>query len=296
MRVDQTVLHHSPPIGRTDPVAVVAEGLEGVVAHGGVAGDGLHDPDLSCSHVEGEVLVVGRGAGEDQEDGVAQQTDAVLHTHDHLLPHPLGYQVVAQDDHDGPRYEPDREESEKWIIKSALTTNIQIINYTEGLTDLLWVMFECEEVSVDKHQVPNQPQDDQAVTEAGLVKVENLPGVEEELLHEEERHVHDGVAADEDGELDAGGGPQPGPGDGVALGQQEEQQEEADLGRGLQDPPGQFGRGRTVAVHPVAHVGEGGEGEAGVVEQHGEPEELEGGVQQLSLLLRTKQLYLMEQN
>ena len=79
-------------------------------------------------------------------------------------------------------------------------------------------MFESEEVSVDKHQPAHQFQDDQAVTEAGLVQVENLAGVEEELLHEEERHVHDGVAADEDGQLDAGGRPQPGPGHGVALG------------------------------------------------------------------------------
>ena len=54
----QTDNGDSPSIGRTDSVAVVAEGLQRVVAHRGVAGDGLHDPNLSRPHVEGKVLVV----------------------------------------------------------------------------------------------------------------------------------------------------------------------------------------------------------------------------------------------
>ena len=145
-------------------------------------------------------------------------------------------------------------------------------------------MFECEEVSVDEHQPADHPQHHQPVAEAGLVQVEHLAGVEEELLHEKERHVHDGVAADEDGELDAGGCPELGPGDCVALGQEEQQQEETDLSSGAQHSPGQLGGGRAVAVHPVAHVGEGGEDEAGGVEEDGEPEEFEGGVQELSVL------------
>lgn len=68
-------------------------------------------------------------------------------------------------------------------------------------------MLQCEEVSVDKHQPAHHPQHDQPVPEAGLVQVEHLAGVEEELLHEKECDVHDGVAADEDRELDAGGRP-----------------------------------------------------------------------------------------
>ena len=35
-----------PAVGRTDAVAVMAEAVQRVVAHGGVAGDGLHDADL----------------------------------------------------------------------------------------------------------------------------------------------------------------------------------------------------------------------------------------------------------
>ena len=54
-----------------------------------VCGAHLHDADLCGAHVIGEVLVVGGGPGEDEEDGVAEQRHAVLHPHHHLLPHPL---------------------------------------------------------------------------------------------------------------------------------------------------------------------------------------------------------------
>ena len=47
-----------PAVGRTDAVAVMAEAVQRVVAHGGVAGDGLHDADLGRPHVVREVLVV----------------------------------------------------------------------------------------------------------------------------------------------------------------------------------------------------------------------------------------------
>ena len=115
---------------------MVAEGLQRVVADGGVAGDCLHDSYLCRPHVEREVLVVsGRSARascsqsadcvsslpcEQEEDGVSQESHAVLHTDYHLLPHPLGYQVVAEHDHHGPGHEPDGEERQKGIIKPAL--------------------------------------------------------------------------------------------------------------------------------------------------------------------------------
>ena len=51
-----------------------------MVTHGGVAGDGLHDANLGGPHVVGEVLVVGGGSGEGQEEGVADEGDTVLHT------------------------------------------------------------------------------------------------------------------------------------------------------------------------------------------------------------------------
>ena len=95
--------------------------------------------------------------------------------------------------------------------------------------DLLWVVLQGEEVRVDKHEPADHPQYEQPVPECGLVQIENLAGVEEELLHKKEGDEHDGVGADEDGEFDAGGCPELGPGHGVSLGQEEEEQEEADL-------------------------------------------------------------------
>ena len=42
----------------------MSERLQGVVAHSGVAGDRLQDPDLCGPHVIREVFVVRRGPGE----------------------------------------------------------------------------------------------------------------------------------------------------------------------------------------------------------------------------------------
>ena len=115
-----------------------------MVPYGGVTGYGLHDPNLSRPHVEREVLVMSRGPdishyyrapdgrededirlpGEDEEDGVADQSHAVLHADYHLLPHPLGHQIVAQQDHHWPGNEPDGEESQEGIIESTLKFNI----------------------------------------------------------------------------------------------------------------------------------------------------------------------------
>ena len=52
---------------------------------------------------------------------MAHQGDAVLHADDDLLPDPLGYQVVAEHDHDGARHEPDGEEGEEGIVEPALS-------------------------------------------------------------------------------------------------------------------------------------------------------------------------------
>ena len=81
-----------------------------MVAHCGVAGYGLHDANLSGSHMVGEVLVVGRGSGQGKEDSVAEEGNTVLHTDHHLLPHPLGNQVVTQDDHSRASNKPEGEE------------------------------------------------------------------------------------------------------------------------------------------------------------------------------------------
>lgn len=51
---------------------------------------------------------------------MTHQGHAVLHADDDLLPHPLGYQIVAEHDDDGPRHEPDGEEGEEWIVEAAL--------------------------------------------------------------------------------------------------------------------------------------------------------------------------------
>ena len=133
---------------------------------------------------------------------------------------------------------------------------------------LLWIVLQGEEDSIDEDEPAHHAQDDQAVAKRRLVEIQNLARVEVELLHEEERHVHDDVAADEDGELDAAGLPELGPGDRVALGQEDQQQQEDDLPGGLQHAPRQLGRGRPVPVHAVGEVGECGEGEAASVEQH----------------------------
>ena len=46
--------------------------------------------------------------------------DTVLHADDHLLPDPLGDQVVAEEDHGGASYEPDGEEERELVVKAAL--------------------------------------------------------------------------------------------------------------------------------------------------------------------------------
>ena len=101
------------------------ERLQGVVADGGVAGDGLHDPDLRGPHVVGEVLVVGAGSGQKQEHRVTKEGDAVLHADHHLLPHPLGDQVVAQHDDGRAHDEPDREQGGERVVETSLKFYIQ---------------------------------------------------------------------------------------------------------------------------------------------------------------------------
>ena len=92
-----------------------------MVADRCVAGDGLHDADLGGAHVVGEVLVVGGGSGQREEDGVAEEGDAVLHADHHLLPDPLGDQIVAEDDHGGSGNEPESEKQEEWIVEATLS-------------------------------------------------------------------------------------------------------------------------------------------------------------------------------
>ena len=53
-----------PSVCWANAVSMVPERLQGVVAHGGVAGDCLQDPDLRGPHVIREVFVVCRGPGE----------------------------------------------------------------------------------------------------------------------------------------------------------------------------------------------------------------------------------------
>ena len=101
--------------------------LQGVVAHRGVTGDGLHDPNLSGSHVVGKVLVVGVGSGQEQEDCMTQEGDAMLHTHHHLLPHPLGDQVVAEDDDGRPNDEPDRKQGGEGVVETGLKTKYSVM-------------------------------------------------------------------------------------------------------------------------------------------------------------------------
>ena len=68
----------------------------------------------------GEVLVVCGGAREQEEGGVSEQRHAVLHADDHLLPHPLGHQAVAQQDHGRARHKPHREEQRELVVEPAL--------------------------------------------------------------------------------------------------------------------------------------------------------------------------------
>ena len=78
-------------------------------------------------------------------------------------------------------------------------------------------MLKSKEDCIHEHQPPDHPNNDEAVAEGWLVKVEHLAGVKVQLLHEEEGHVHDDVGADEDGQLDAARLPQLGSGDSVSL-------------------------------------------------------------------------------
>lgn len=132
-------------------------------------------------------------------------------------------------------------------------------------------MFKCKESGVNEHQPAQYSEHDETVAKCWLVQVENLTGVEVELLGEEQGDVDDDVAADEDGQLDAALLSQLGPGHRVALGQQDQQQQEADLGCSLQNSSCQFGWRRSVSVHPVGEVGEGGQSQTSCVEKNWEP-------------------------
>ena len=52
-----------PSVGWTDAISVVPKGLQCVVTDGGVAGDGLQDPDLRRPHVIRKVFVMRRRPG-----------------------------------------------------------------------------------------------------------------------------------------------------------------------------------------------------------------------------------------
>ena len=51
------------------------------------------------------------------------ESDTVLHADDHLLPDPLSDQVVAEEDHGGPRHEPDCEEQRELVVEATLEKN-----------------------------------------------------------------------------------------------------------------------------------------------------------------------------
>ena len=99
---------------------MMSKRLQCMVANCGVAGYGLHDANLSGPHMVREVLVVGRGSGEGEEERVAEEGDTVLHAHHHLLSHPLSYQVVSQDDHSRASNKPEGEKQEEGIVETTL--------------------------------------------------------------------------------------------------------------------------------------------------------------------------------
>ena len=49
-----------------------------------VGGHCLHNPDLSCAHVIGEVVVVCTGSREHEKNGMAQEGDEVFDRHYNL--------------------------------------------------------------------------------------------------------------------------------------------------------------------------------------------------------------------
>ena len=68
----------------------------------------------------GEILVVRGWPRENEEDCMTHQSHAVLHPAHHLLPHPLGYQVVPQHDDGRTSHKPQGVETEERIVESTL--------------------------------------------------------------------------------------------------------------------------------------------------------------------------------
>ena len=78
-------------------------------------------------------------------------------------------------------------------------------------------MLESKEDCIDEYQPSDHAKYHETIAKGRLIEVEDLAGVEVELLHEEEGDVHDDVGADEDGQLDAARLPQLGSSNSVAL-------------------------------------------------------------------------------
>jgi hypothetical protein len=65
----------------------------------------------------------------DEEDGVSQESNAVLHATDNLLPHPLGDVHVSHQYHHWSRDKPQRIEAEEGVVEPTLqNTYAKVIN------------------------------------------------------------------------------------------------------------------------------------------------------------------------
>ena len=125
---------------------MVAKLIKRMIANCSVGRDGLHDPnlrgvallggvfnncqtDLCCPDMVGEVLVVRRWSGKDEEHCMTHQSDTVLHTAHHLLPYPLGYQVVTEDNDGGTSDKPEGVEAKEWVVKPTLVIGNTVLSH-----------------------------------------------------------------------------------------------------------------------------------------------------------------------